>query len=166
MSKYSDPVLAKLIAVLDADGPVALRGKYYQGDPVLIPTSLQYPMCFVSRDTTNVSAADTLQDMHTMPIVLNVVFNGARELNQAAFSQAGAMGLYELCEGRGADYSVRTDTILGVLRNHLALDTNLFIDIEDNDTTIDYALSPPERRQIWSVEAVIRTTIKHLEVRQ
>jgi hypothetical protein len=56
---------------------------------------------------------------------------------------------------------------MGVLRTTQALDgdNNLFIDIEDTDTRIEYVLSPPERRQIWSVEAIIRTTIKHLETR-
>lgn len=165
MSKYSDPVIDALIAVLNASGPAKLRGKYYQGDPVFIPTSMQYPMCFISRDTTRISIADTVNDMSTMPLVLNVVVNGARDLNQNSMAQAGALDLYELCEGRDDTYTLRTDTIAGVLRNNLSLGNNLFIDVEETDTTIEYALSPPERRQIWSVEAIIRTTIKHLEVR-
>ncbi len=102
-----------------------------------------------------------------MPIVLNVVYNGARDLNQKSFAQAGALALYELCEGRDATYDLRSDTIAGVLRDNQVLDGNnrLYIDIEGDGLTIEYALSPPERRQIWSVEAIIRTTLKHLEVR-
>jgi hypothetical protein len=167
MALYSDPVLDVLIARLDATGPVKLRGKYYQGDPVLIPTSIQYPVCFVSRDTTRIEIRTTTEDMHTMPIVLNVVYNGAKELNTKACAQAGALALYDICEGRDNTYSLKSDTIAGVLRNTQVLDGdhNLFIDIEGSETTIEYALSPPERRQIWSVEAIIRTTIKHLEVR-
>lgn len=167
MALYSDPVLDVLIAKLDATGPVKLRGKYYQGDPVLIPSSMQYPVCFVSRDTTRIEIRTTIEDMHTMPIVLNVVYDGSKELNTKAFAQAGALALYDICEGRDATYTLKSDTIAGVLRSSNVLDgaSNLFIDIEGSETTIEYALSPPERRQIWSVEAVIKTTIQHLEVR-
>jgi hypothetical protein len=167
MALYSDPILDALITLLNASGPAKLRNHYYQGDPVVIPTSMQFPLCFISRDTTSIEIRTNHEDMHSMPIVLNVVYNGAADLNQKAFAQAGALGLYEICEGRDSSYNLEADSIAGVLRNSQVLSGahNLFIDIEDSATTIEYALSPPERRQIWSVEAIIRTTIKHLEMR-
>lgn len=167
MAQYTDPVLDALIAALNTSGPVKLRNKYYQGDPVIIPSSMQYPLCFISRDTTRIDISTNVEDMHAMPIVLNVVYDGARELNQRSFAQAGALALYDLCEGRDATYDLKADSIAGVLRDSQVLDgTNrLWVDIEGDGLTIEYALSPPERRQVWSVEAIIRTTIKHLEVR-
>jgi hypothetical protein len=168
MAKYEDPVLKAVIDLLNATGPQRLKNRYFQGDPVIIPTAYQYPLCFVSRDTTTMSIDSTNYDMEEMPIVLNVVVNGARELNQTNFAQAGALDLYDLVEGRTDTYDLRADTIAGVLRGQQVIDGNnrLFLDVTGSNLAIEYALSSPERRQIWSVEAVIRTTVKHLGLRQ
>jgi hypothetical protein len=165
MASYSDPVLDKLIAALNATGPTKLKNSYFVGDPVIVPLS-NLPMCFISRDTTSISIDTNVEDLHTMPIVLNIVYAGAKDLNQKAFTQAGAMGLYELCEGRTADYQLRADTVAGVLRANEVLDNDnkLYIDI-GTSTTIDYVLSPPSRRGIFSVEAIVRTTLKQYQVR-
>ncbi len=167
MALYADPVLETLITRLNASGPVKLRNKYYVGDPVVLPLG-NFPMCFISRDTTEISVFDSSMDEHSMPIVLNLVYNGAADLNQKAFAQAGALGLYELCEARDESYNLRSDSIAGVLRSQeqvLDAAKNLYIDIEGSNTTIEYVLSPPTRRGVFSVEAIIRTTIKHVEVR-
>lgn len=166
MALYTDPVLSTLITALNADGPVKLRNKYFVGDPVIV-NAASLPMCFVSRDTTTISIDTNMSDAHVMPIVLNVVYAGAAELNQKSFSTAGSLALYELCEGRGTDYGLRADSIAAVLRSHQVLDGNnkLYIDIEGADTTIEYILSPPARRGIFSVEAIIRTQLKQLQLR-
>lgn len=162
---YQDPVLNKLIAKLNAQGPAKLTNKYFVGDPVVVPTS-EFPICFISRNTTSVFIDTNIEDRHEMPIVLNLVYSGAADLNQKAFAQAGALGLYELCEGRDADYTIRVDSIAGVLRDSQVLDgpNKLYIDI-GTSLTIDYLLSPPSRRGVFSVEAVIRTTLKNYQIR-
>ena len=101
-----------------------------------------------------------------MPIVLNLVYDGTKDLNQRAFSQAGAEAIYELCEGRDTSYTLRADTIAGVLRKYQVLDSNnkLYIDV-GTDLTIDYVLSPPSRRGIFTVEAIIRATLIQFQVR-
>lgn len=162
--KYAEPVLAKLIDKLNATGPAKLKNKYFVGDPVLVATSY-LPMCFISKDTTTVSIDTNIEDRHTMPIVLNIVYSGVADLNES-FAQAGAQGIYELCEGRDSQYRLRPDTIAGVLRANQVLDSDnkLYIDIGEN-TSIDYVLSPPARRGIFSVEAIVRTTLINLQIR-
>lgn len=157
---YTDPVLDTLIKKLNSDGPAKLKNKYFIGDPVIVPAG-SLPMCFISRDRTNISIDTNVEDLYTMPIVLNLVYSGAADLNQRSFTQAGALALYELCEGRDSDFELKPDSLAGVLRKYEVLDGNhkLYIDI-GNDTQIDYVLSPPQRRGIFTVEAIIRTTLK------
>lgn len=166
MALYTDSILDKLILALNTSGPTKLRNKYFVGDPVIV-NHKSLPMCFVSRDSTAVAIGTNTQDRHEMVVVLNLVYSGAADLNQKSFTQAGALALYELVEGRDTTYDINTDTILGVLRANQVLDgpNNLYIDVEGNNTSVEYVLSPPERRGIFSVEAIIRTTLRNYQVR-
>lgn len=156
---YEEPTLKALIAKLNADGPAALRNKYVIGDPLVVPES-KLPLCFVSKDILTISNDSNTDDKHDIPVVLNVVYKFTKELNQKTNVQAGTSGLYELCEARNADYSLKSGSIAHVLRSNEVLDAanRLYIDA-DADLVIEYLISPPSRRGFLSDEAVIRTKL-------
>jgi hypothetical protein len=165
MSLYVDPAIDALIAVLNTDGPVELRNKYFQGDPLLLPNSAM-PICFISKDETTILTDSTLEDRHNMVVVLNVVYNFSKDLNQKSFVQAGTVGLYKLCEGRDENMDLLPTSIASVLRKYQVLDSakKLYIDVGSNQN-IDYVLSPPSRRGMYTVEAIMRITLRHHQER-
>ena len=156
---YEDPTLKALKDKLNAEGPAALKNRYYIGDPLVVPES-QLPICFITRDTTTISTETNFDDRHAMSVVLNVVTKFSRELNQSAFMQAGISGLYQMCEERNADHTLKEGSIAYALRKNETLDqaNNVYIDM-GSELTIDYNLSPPSRRGYLSSEAVIRTRL-------
>lgn len=156
---YQDPILTKLIEKLNLDGPAKLKNKYYIGDPIQVPESL-LPVCFITKDTTTINPDSNIDDRHTTAVILNVVSKFTSELNQKAFVHSATSGLYEMCEARNADYSLKSGSLAYALRHNETLDSsaNIFIDV-DTDLVITYAISPPSRRGIFSAEAMVRTNI-------
>lgn len=156
---YQEPILQKLIDTLNAEGPAKLKNRYYIGDPLLVPES-QLPICFISKDTTTINNDTNADDRHAVAVVINVVCKFTDKLNQRAMVQAGVDTLYELCEAREADYSLRAGSIAYTLRKYQTLDSSnqLYI-AADSDLVVDYNISPPERRGMFTSEAIIRATL-------
>lgn len=158
-----DPVISKIIEKLNAEGPAFLKNRYFYGDPLVVNAS-NLPACFVCKDSTAVRIADSAQDEHRMNLFINVVLDMKRDFNQSFENINSASTLYDLMEGRGSNYAVRTDTIAYVLRKYQQLDTNLWINY-DQELTIDYGVGIEKRGPgVFTVEAVARFSAEHLEL--
>ncbi len=162
MDEYRDPIIDKIIEKLEAEGPAELRGKYYNGDVLLVPKS-ELPICSIAKDTTRIFPADNMTDDNLMPLVLNVLYDYTSDLDQSSDLVAGVNGLYKMLEGRGAGagpYDLNTDSLAYVLRKYQTLDAgnNLWLQVGPNEeTAIDYGLGIERRGPgIFSVEGVIR----------
>jgi hypothetical protein len=125
------------------------------------------PICFISKDSTGISPHTTAEDRHDMSVVLNIVGDFAKDLNQKSFVQSGTADLYRLCEGRDANLDLLPDTVAAVLRKHQVLDAakKVYIDVGNNQS-IEYGVSTPARRGLFTVEAVMRVTIRHHGIRE
>lgn len=155
MQGYRDPVIAKIIAVLNASGPVKLKNRYFQGDPVVVAKS-QLPAVFISKDKTNIGNDTVSEDFSRMPMVLNVVYDLTRDFGQAFDNIDSATAVYEMLEARNPDYSLRSDSIAAVLRHNQQLDAHLYIDF-DKDLELDYGVSIGKRGDgIFTVEGVCK----------
>lgn len=164
MEEYRDPIIDKIIEKLEAEGPEQLRGKYYNGDVLLVPKS-ELPVCSIAKDTTAIAAADNATDDHVMPLVLNVLYDYTSDLDQSSDIVAGVTGLYRMMEGRGEDsgagpYDLNASSISYILRKYQSLDpaNNLWLSVGPNERiTIDYGLGIERRGPgIYSMESVIR----------
>ncbi len=107
---YKDPIIAKLIETFEPLGPSELVGKYYNGDVLLSPKS-DMPLAYFAKDSTGVVSADNMEDQHLMPMVLNVIYDYTRDLNESYEIVAGASSLYEIMEGRNDDYSLKDNSL-------------------------------------------------------
>lgn len=162
---YSDPVLAKIISVLNAEGPAALKGKYYQGDPVQVVNKSFLPAAFVTRDRTQVSNISNAEDESKMPIAINVVYDLTRDFNQAFNNISSSVSVYEWIEARNADYTLRDDSILYVLRKYQQLDRKLWINLSA-PLEAHYGIGLQKRGPgIFSVEGIIRLEIIQHQIR-
>lgn len=157
MDEYVDPVVAKLIEKFNDEGPSELANKYYYGDVLLVPKE-DLPIVTVAKDATRIGGVSNREDAHTIPLVINVIVDWTRDLDQSFNLQAGLQQLYKLCEERESDYTLKTETLAYVLRKYQKLDTNLWLAIgADQTVDIDYGLGIERRGpNIFSVEAVIR----------
>lgn len=156
---YDEPIITALIDKLNAEGPAKLKNRYYIGDPLIVAESY-LPICFITKDTTTIRDEDSATDRHEVAVVINVVCKFTDKLNKRSMMQAGVDTLYELCEARNADHSLKAGSLAYVLRKYETLDSDkqLYLDIGSN-LVVDYNVSPPSRRGIFSTEAIIRTTL-------
>jgi hypothetical protein len=161
MAEYKDPIIAKLIEKLEAEGPVELKGRYYHGE-VLLPSKEDLPMCSIGKDSLAVGQASNMEDDHIMPLIINILYEWTRDVNQSYDIVTGVNSLYEMVEGRNADYTLKANTIMYVLRKYQQLDTNAWLAVGPTEiVTANYGLGIERRGpNIFSVEAVIRLSAR------
>lgn len=159
MSDYRDPIIEKVLEALNDNGPSRLKGNYVNGD-VLVPGRLSLPLCYVARDTTRVAPASSQEDQHTINMVATVIFSATEGWRDAYDNVAATPELYDLCEGRNTDYSLKSDTLLYVLGNRQQLDAKLWISPPGSDILVNYGLGVERRGPgMFSVEATIRFSV-------
>lgn len=158
---YRDPAIDALIDKLNEEGPSELKGRYVIGDPIAIDIN-QMPIAFITKDTSLFQADELARgkESHFMTLAINVVYNGAKDIYKGAHVQSGTVSVWDIVEGRNADFTLKSDTIMAVLRKYTVLSgSNLYIDIQ-TQPVVSYGVSTPERRGIWTTEAVIQTTLR------
>lgn len=159
---YKDPVIQRLIDVLEENGPIELRGKYHHGD-VMVPAKSDLPMVTIARDRTRITQASDLEDDNIMPLVINVLYDYTQDLTNDFNVQAGVTSLYRLVEERDpTNYRLKENTIGWVLRQKQQLGPKLFLAVGPNEALdIDYGLGVERRGPgIFSVESVIRISAR------
>jgi hypothetical protein len=156
---YKDPVIQTVIDLLDGTGPSKLRGRYVNGD-VLQPNKTELPLCYITRDTTTVTAETNMQDLHQASLVATVILDWTQDLDQAYDMVAGTPELYEMCEGRNDNFTLREDTMLYCLRKDQQLNGGLWLGV-DSPVEVSYGIGVDRRGPgSFSIEAVIRFTAK------
>lgn len=160
LGEYRDPIITKLIEMLEANGPRELVGHYMYGD-TLAPNKADLPVVAVARDGTNVLSDGTMQDRHVHSFVVSVIYDWTQDLDQSFDLVKGSTALYRLFQEMNDDYSVKEGTLVYALRKNQKLDTNLFISVNDNGLTVDYGLGVEKRGDnIFSVEGVVRFNVE------
>ena len=160
LAEYRDPILKALIDMLEADGPADLVGHYVYGDVLAQPKS-DLPVVSVARDGTTILSDGTMQDRHVQPIVVSVIYDWTRDLNESFDLTRGTNKLYEYIEARDDTFTLKTKTLAYALRKNQKLGDNLFISINDNGLLVDYGLGIEKRgANIFSVEGILRFNIE------
>lgn len=146
MSKYQDPVIAKYIDLLKSKCG-SIRA-YYEGEPVRVPVS-DIPCVLISKRTTQVGPHTNAEDEHAIGMAITLITDIRKDLStddDMAKVAAGVSSLYEIMEGRNADYSLKDTSILGVLRHNQNVDltNNLRTDLS-TVTRVDYSQTLQDR---------------------
>lgn len=157
---YQDPIIQKVIDMLDANGPSKLQGRYINGD-VLLPNGSELPMCYICKDQVLAQPADNMEDEHLQMLVATVILDIRDDINEAYNSVAGMPELWDICEGRDPNnYRLREDTMLYQLRNSQQLDNKFWLGV-GTPVQINYGMGVQRRGPgIFSIEAVIRFTVR------
>lgn len=155
---YRDPIVTALVAKLDAEGPPQLKNRYFEDYPAVIGRA-QLPAGFITFDTTSIGNETNAEDSARIAVVLNVVYEAARDYQQA-FSQVYSNAtLRGMLEARNADYTPKAGTIAYVLRKYQVLDSKLWI-AHDAPIELDYGVGIENRGPgVYTAEATARFTV-------
>lgn len=152
--KYQDPIIRKYMDLLR--GKCGAIHTMYEGEPIKIPAS-DLPCIMISKRTTQVGHLTNADDEHAVGMSITLITDVRKDLStddDIAKVVAGVSTLYDIMEGRNADYSLKDSSILGVLRHYPVLDAanNLRTDL-GTVTKVDYGQTLQGRPgQDWQVE--------------
>jgi hypothetical protein len=164
---YSDPIIAKYIALIKANtGAIKM---FYEGEPIRIPGS-NYPCAIISKRETRVGPLSNAEDEHGIGMSITVITDVRSDLSteeSIAEVVAGVASLYEIMEGRNADYSLKADSLLAILRHNIAVDLNNQLRTDLSSVTrVDYGQTLKDRpREEWSIEARVDFVAHFSQVR-
>lgn len=167
MSNYKDPIIQKYFDLIKAN--TSKYKMFYQGDPIRIPVSA-LPCVILSKRETRVGHFSNAQDEHGIQLVMTIVTDIRQDLSTSendAKVVEGVATLYDLVEGRNADYTLRPDSILAVLRTNREVDApnNLRTDL-NTITRVDYGETLRDRAQeLWSIEARVEFVAQFVQNR-
>src|SRR5215208_5650027 len=133
---YSDPILEKYISLIKAHNN-ELKS-FFQGDPIRIGASL-LPACIISKTGTNVGPLSNAEDGHEIGLRITIITDVRQDLSSDesyARIVEGVSSLYDLMEGRNADYSLKDTSILDILRTNINISGNLRTDL-GSQTRVD-----------------------------
>lgn len=156
---YKDPIISKVIEVLNATGPSKLEGRYIHGD-VLLPNKGDLPICYVTKDQVTAAPANSMEDEHQQLMVATVILDFTGDLNEAYDMVAGVSELFEMCEARDEQYRLKENSLLYVLRKNQQIDNNFWLGV-GSAVQINYGMGVERRGPgIFSIEATIRFTAR------
>lgn len=163
MSQYQDPIITAYFELFKTGG---LQVKeMFQGEPFKIPAS-QLPAIFIAKTSTTAQALNNAEDEHEASYRITLVTDVRQELSETKEVVAGVSKLMEIMEGRNADMTLTTNSLLHILRNNINVNasTKLRTDLRTS-TTIDYSDSINRREQDWFIESHIDFVAHFIQVR-
>lgn len=143
MPRYKDPVLQKIIDLMEAHGPAELKGRWGIGESMNLSAG-SLPQAFVSYDTVQITDASSGTIEFSNNVVITVVVDMKGEFQSPVSNVESHNQVIELIARRDEDLKIRTDSIVGCLREHQDVTPNLWID-DGMPTMIDYGIGIEKR---------------------
>lgn len=162
---YTDPIIKKYQQLIEVAMPGVFKS-FYQGDPVRIPKS-NLPALIISKTQTTTEVFTDVEDDHRISLILTVVSDMRDERSDDMEMSTGVAKLYDILEGRDANYKLKTDTVLHVLRSNIGVDTalNLRTDLGTN-TRVDYGMTINKRQDGgYAVEGTVEFLARYSQLR-
>jgi hypothetical protein len=164
MDEYKDPILKKYANLIE--GATKAFKQIYYGDPIRIGVS-SLPALVLAKIDTRVGNMTNQEDMHQIRISLTVVTDVRDTINEDKTMVSGVNALYDLMEGRNADYTLKSTSLLYILRHSVELDPgkNLRTDL-NSMSRIDYGMTMGKRQEnSWSIEGTLELTANFTQPR-
>jgi len=161
---YKDPVITKIFELIKANTDVFKE--FYYGDPIRVPAS-NLPAIIISREQTRVGNLTNMQDEHGMAMVMTIITDIRNDVSDYTNIVAGVNTLYDLVEGRNEDFTLKTQSLLNILRHNAELDIthNLRIDLK-SVTGAEYGMTLGKRTEEgWAMEAQIKFVMHFTQLR-
>ena len=154
-----DTTITKLKTLLEAKlkGPIR---SFYVGDPILLPDSAM-PCIAISPNKSDISVLDNQRDSREHTIDIALIIDARQYFNATPDKMVGTQFLMETMAKENADNTINSNTILGVIRENLSLDTNRFI---TETTTIDYT-TRRRTSDLITLESILTVVVEQISNR-
>ena len=164
---YEDPILRRIVNLMNQYGPKKLRGRWSIGDSLAVPKGL-LPHAFVAYDAENISDIAAGELRVNAIVTISVAVDMTREINTPTDRSDAHEQVVEFISAKDTNsYQLKPDSILGALRAHQDLDLarNVYIEV-GSETTIEYGVGLEKRGPgIVTAEGVITFQITHDQVK-
>lgn len=164
---YIDPIIKKYKDLIEAANPGLFKG-FYQGDPLRIPKS-NLPALIISKTRTNLSPMSNAEDAHEIVMTMNIITDMRDEINDDQSVVPGVAQLYDIIEGRDAQYKLKASSILNILRSNIVVDASLNLRTNlASITTADYGLTIGKRgssAETYATEGSIEFIATYSQIR-
>ena len=163
-SDYKDPIMKKYADLITGINKEIKR--VYFGDPVRIGAS-ELPALIISKLDTRVGNLTSAEDGHAVRLSFTIVADVRDTIQDDKEMVRGVNSLYDIMEGREDDYTLKTNSLLYILRHYAELDVanNLRTDLATM-TSIDYGMTMGKRKEgAWSTEGTIEIISNFTQVR-
>lgn len=161
--EYIDPIMKKYGDLIQASNRFK---RIYYGDPVRVATS-ELPVLIISKIDTRASFLTNAEDIHAVRLSFTVVTDVRDTISEDKTMVRGVNELYNLMEGRQANFQLSTDSLLYILRHNQVVDAanNLRTDLATM-STIDYGMTMGKRQEgAWSIEGTLEVTSTFTQLR-
>lgn len=165
--KYEDPVIAKYIELIKAN--TGAFNAFYQGEPIRVPAT-NFPCLIISKRETRAGTLTNAEDEHAIGMSLTVIADVRKDLSteeNIAQVVAGVATLYDIVEGRNANYTLKDNSLLAILRHNPLVDSTYGLRTDLGTVTrVDYGTTLRDRApEEWSIEARIDFVAYFTQVR-
>lgn len=153
---YQDPIIQAYIDLMKAKMKGAIK-TYFQGEPTRLGAS-DLPCAIFSKRQTRVGKLTNSEDEHGIGMSITVITDVRQDLSTEEGAQnvvACIATLYDIIEGRNADFTLKDTSLLDILRSNQLVDATYGLRTDLSTTTLaDYGLTLRDRApEAWSIEA-------------
>lgn len=163
MAKRKDPILERVKEIMNEHGPTELKGRYGVGDPGIVNKSqLARPMAFISYQEQALDMSASHEMESTLPISIDIVYDMTKDFGQG-MDAVSHQAVTELACGRDDDFSIREDTVAGVLmyNQDLSKPTDVMQLYLDPETPIQVEFDYQTRdKGLVTAEAIVNFNLK------
>lgn len=165
---YKDPVIQAYLDLIKANCGGAIK-EFYQGEPIRIPTS-NFPCVIAAKRQTRVGFHSNAEDEHGMALAFTVITDVRQDLNTSDGAEnavAGIATLYDIIEGRNADFTLKDTSILDILRSNQLVNAQYGLRTDlSTITQVDYGMTLRGREpESWSIEGRVDIVATKHQVR-
>ena len=146
-------IVKKVIEILEEHANPKLRRPFYDGDPIAIPTSM-FPAVAVELSGSDIDTGPTSYDKHLDTLMIKVIVDKKQDFNKLPGEVVAQNTLRDFVKGVDENDALKADSIVGILRKHLSLDSSAL------EQLISIEFSVVKREDITTEEAWILFSVE------
>lgn len=164
MGRYSDPILQKIVKLMNEHGPRELEKRWGVGDPIVVSAG-SLPRAFIQYDNAVFSDASNAETNTDSAIVINVVVDMKKEFGSPKNKVESHEQVVDMIQRRGDDVKISAESIVGCLLKYQDdLGDKCWVNI-GNPIETDYGIGIEKRGPgIMTAEGLVRFTVTHQQI--
>ena len=164
MAQYKDTIIQKYLDLI-SDNTTGIKS-FFNGIVAKIPAS-ELPAVMIDIEATEIDEFSNDEDVHRVELILIYIADIRQSLEESPSVVAGLNNVKEILVGRDADYTLKSTSILDILRSNLNIDSanNLRTDVGGFSIATPNEVATGRFPGLVSAEGSIRFTAHFVQVR-